>query len=185
MFGTGAFAGVINVITRKPADYPGVKVDIKGGSFNTYITNLKYGVKYSDNCSLGLNLYVYETAGSKDLILEKDLAYGAPWGLAPGRVKSGYSNYSASMNFAYKDLKIDMNYIDNLRDDLLPQAGMMTQDNEDKRNRHGYIEVNYDLPVTANLSLRNTASYGAHKFREKGQVFPAGFDLAKSFLFRY
>jgi iron complex outermembrane receptor protein len=45
LYGTNAFAGIINIITKDGADYPGIRLRAGGGNFTTQTYGLTYGLR--------------------------------------------------------------------------------------------------------------------------------------------
>jgi outer membrane receptor for ferrienterochelin and colicins len=65
--GASAFFGVINLITRKPADIDGLETSVEGGTFETYKTRATYGHQFGDGLGLVLSGSVYHTHGQSRL----------------------------------------------------------------------------------------------------------------------
>ncbi len=80
LYGTNAFFGVINVITRQGSDLQGVEVSGAVGSFNTYNSRISYGNEFNSGLkvllsasllsSRGQNLYYKEFAAINNGIAE-------------------------------------------------------------------------------------------------------------------
>lgn len=106
MYGTNAVSGVINIITKKPADVRGVRLDAMAGGFNSRLNDFTYGF-YDETGEIGLNISgMFRRSDKADL-----------------RGAAGDNNWSSSMeNFEddkaldakieYKRLTVGLNYQD-------------------------------------------------------------------------
>lgn len=103
IYGADAFAGVINIITKGPADLDGAEVGGRVGSFNTRDAWGLYGGKLG-GFDMSLSLEYHRTDGA-DSIVEADaqtLFDGGPGGVsfAPGSVNLQRENLDARLELA-------------------------------------------------------------------------------------
>ena len=93
LYGADAFAGVINVITKKASDINGTVFGARGGSFGTTDTWVQYGGNY-DGWEIALSLDYLRSDGDKDRIVDADLqttldaALGTHASKAPGPLET-------------------------------------------------------------------------------------------------
>jgi len=178
LYGTNAFAAVVNVITKTPAEIDGTAVDVKYGSFETTQADLTYGKVFGDwEVALNLN---YDNAddnfGEK---YERDLLVGTNLSLAPG--DSGYrerENYTASANLKFKDLSLSGLYFDGQWTDGAPPAGALTETKSYSNEEYYFVEAKYDWRVSDRLKIKPKVSYDYCDFDWKSQYFPNFFMLA-------
>jgi len=70
LYGTNAFFGVINVITKRGRDVRGTEISGEVGSFDTYRARGTYGDKFSNGLEMLLSGSYYRSAGQKYLYYE-------------------------------------------------------------------------------------------------------------------
>ncbi len=126
LYGSDAFSGVINIITKSAADTPGTEFGVRAGSFHTRDGWVQHGG------TLGpVQVAAYVRHGKSDgfrSIIEadaqsrNDFLYGTDASLAPGPVNVGYTATDANLELTYKLWKARFGY--KLRDDLGTGAGI-------------------------------------------------------------
>ena len=67
LYGSSAFFGVVNVITKSGRDIQGTEVSAAGGSFESYQGRISYGDKFSNGLEMLLSGTYYESAGQHEL----------------------------------------------------------------------------------------------------------------------
>lgn len=67
MYGSSAFLGVINVITKRGASIDGIEVAAGAGTFGTYDSRLTYGAKAASGIEWLVSGSLYESAGADTL----------------------------------------------------------------------------------------------------------------------
>jgi outer membrane receptor for ferrienterochelin and colicins len=70
VYGTGAFAAVINVITKRGRDLDAMEVSAEAGSWNTYKARLSYGRRLNNNLEFLLSGSFYNSLGQKQLFFQ-------------------------------------------------------------------------------------------------------------------
>lgn len=173
LFGTDAFAGIINVITKKPEEFDGTRVDVKYGTYDTKNADITFGKTFED-FSLGINLN-YEDADNYGFTTN-DRITGDPRAISPGRTEHGERTLNnASLYFEYKGLSVDVFYHDGEFDSFLPAAILMTEDGSTTDNKYGYIEAKYDFALSDALQIKTKASYDKTDYDVDSQWFPDGY----------
>lgn len=173
VWGTDAFAGIINVVTKKPEDIDSARVDLKYGTYDTKNADLTFG-KVSEEFSLGVNLN-YEDADYYGFTTNDRLT-GAPFAISPGKTEHGDRKlHNASLYLGYKGLTVDVFYHDGEFASFLPVTVMMTQDGTLTDNKYGYVEAKYDFAVSDALAIKAKASYDKTDYDVDAQIFPDGF----------
>ncbi|MBF0566597.1 MAG: TonB-dependent receptor, partial [Nitrospirae bacterium] len=102
LYGADAFLGVINVVTKEPADIDGVQMAATGGSFGTGGGDILYGKKF-DDLSLVINYDYLTTEGYKGTI-KKDILSKTPYSEAPGQTDLSRQRHDGFVELSYKDL---------------------------------------------------------------------------------
>lgn len=95
IYGSDAFSGVINVITKDADDIDNLEIAVRQGSFSTNDAWLHYGKKFQD-WNVSASLTYMETEGDKSRIINRDYqslldwVYGTQASNAPGALSTGY-----------------------------------------------------------------------------------------------
>lgn len=126
LYGSDAFSGVVNLITKGAADTPGTELGARAGSFHTRDGWLQHGG------SIGpVDVAAYVRRGRSDgfrAVIEadaqsrNDALYGTRASLAPGPVNVGYTALDANLQLAWGHWTARAGY--KLRDDLGTGAGI-------------------------------------------------------------
>ncbi len=99
LYGTGAFFGVINVITKRGRDFGGSEVSAAAGSQDTYKGRISYGRPLSNGGDLLLSATGYHSNGQKDLFFPEFNTPANNNGIAHNLDQDHYSNVFASTSF--------------------------------------------------------------------------------------
>lgn len=67
LYGSNAFFGVINVITKRGRDLQGTELSAAGGSYESYQGRVSYGEKFSNGLEMLLSGTYYDSAGQHQL----------------------------------------------------------------------------------------------------------------------
>lgn len=175
LYGTSAFAGVINVITRLPQDIDGCEIGSRYGSYNTSISNVSYG-KAGDNLSYSINANYLGSDGDKAHIF-KDIAPGAPYDQAPGTANLRTHRQEAELYIDYKGLVIDAQFQRFDRYYPLSEFYMLTDPAQAKDFNAGFMEARYTFDLSRDLKLRTRASYDNIYVDVRGGFLPNGYTL--------
>lgn len=71
LYGTNAFFGVINVITKRGRDIKGIELSTEVGSFDTYRARVTYGDKFANGIELLLSGSYYDSEGQDFLFYQE------------------------------------------------------------------------------------------------------------------
>ncbi len=177
LYGTNAFAAIINVITYKPMDVQGVKVDGKYGSYDTAFGDLSLAKVFKNESQFSVNVNRQQSNGA-DLKVERDSLYGTPFSLASARsMDEDYDRTQYSTEYVYKDFSFYASYMDLSNCYPVPIMGAMTQEGGEKDMDYAYMEVSYNFHFSDETSLKTTLSYDYYKTEEYSQEYPYGFTL--------
>ena len=179
LYGTNAFAGIINVMTYKPEEVKGLKVDGKYGSYDTVFGDLSLAKVFDNESQLSINVNRQQSNGA-DLKVERDGLYGTPFSIASTRgMDEDYDRTQYSAEYIYKDFSFYASYMDLTVPYPVPIVGIMTQEGGDKDMEYGYMEANYNFHISDLTSLKTTLSYDSYKHEEYTQEYPYGFTLGR------
>jgi iron complex outermembrane receptor protein len=130
LYGGNAFAGVINIITKKAEEAKGVNITLKGGSFNTREAGLLLGKSFKD---FKINAYFnyYRTDGQQ-IPIEEDILTGDPVngpvslaGTAAGHTVEGRKRITTTLNLRYKDFYLKGLFLDSRRNHYYTPRGAL------------------------------------------------------------
>jgi iron complex outermembrane receptor protein len=153
LHGSSAFFGVINVITRRGADFKGVEVSSSAGSFGAYQGRFSYGGKLTNGVEMVLSGSYGASEGHRHLYYQEYQAVNG--GIADRRDGAELFNLFGSL--AWQDLSFQAGFGATEKD--LPTGSFSSVFN-DPRNRtvdeHGFAELKYDhaLEHEANVMAR-------------------------------
>lgn len=99
LYGTGAFFGVVNVITRKGSDVAGTEVAATAGSQDTYKGRLTYGRSLSNGGNLLLSATGYHSNGDTNLFFPEFNSPATNNGFAHDLDQDHFSSVFASTSF--------------------------------------------------------------------------------------
>ncbi|MFC3378964.1 TonB-dependent receptor plug domain-containing protein [Rugamonas sp. CCM 8940] len=126
LYGSDAFSGVINIITKGAAETPGTEIGARLASFQTRDVWLQHGGKLG-SVDVAAYLRVGESDGQKSIIdadaqSRNDKLFGTRASLAPGPVNTGYEAVDANLDLARGQWRARFGY--KLRDKLGTGAGI-------------------------------------------------------------
>ncbi len=114
LYGSDAFSGVVNIITKTAADTDGTDVGVRAGSFGTWDTWVQHGGK-SGPLDVAAYLRVGDTDGFRSTI-EKGAAGTS------GPVNVGHNSIDGNLDFGYGKWRLRFGY--KQRDDMGTGAGI-------------------------------------------------------------
>jgi iron complex outermembrane receptor protein len=142
LYGSNAFLGVINVVTRRGKNVGGVEASVDSGSFETYRGRLTYGKTYGKGLDLIASGTLYDSKGD-DLFFPEFDDPATNNGVAAGRDGDKFGSAFASLS--WRDFTFQAAYVDRNKD--IPTASFDTVFN-DPRNRtedkRYYADLKYE-----------------------------------------
>lgn len=126
LYGSDAFSGVINIITKAPAEAAGTEIGARGGSFGTGDAWVQHGGKIGP-VDVAAYLRVGRTDGYHSMIAadaqtRNDTLFGTRASLAPGGVEVGNKATDVNLEAAYGKWRGRFGL--KLRNDVGPGAGI-------------------------------------------------------------
>ena len=110
VYGADAFAGVINIVTKTPAEMNGLSMGARAGSFDTQAGWLQYGGSNGE-LSYGAVVEAYRTDGQRERIAADaqsflDAVSGTSASLTPDPVNLHLENLDARLELGYRHLTL-------------------------------------------------------------------------------
>jgi iron complex outermembrane receptor protein len=158
LYGTNAFFGVINVITKRGRDLQAVEVSGEGGTHDTYKGRLSYGNRYGNGLEMLLSGTRYESEGDDRLYYPEFDTSATNHGVARnGDVDEVYSLFG---KFSLGDLTLEGAYVD--REKGFPTAAYGTEFNDPRNqinSRQGVGQLVYEHHFADQFDLLARGSY--------------------------
>ena len=175
LYGSGAMAGIVNIITKDGEDVDGLQLTGRGGSYNTWETNALFG-KTIEGLEVAAYVDYLNTDGfrghvDQDQQSELDQRWGTHASLAPGNMKGQADQWDAQLTMKYKGLKFDGKYIGRKHDFYFGVRPIL--DNMSKMDyQQYYLNLSYDATVMEGLDLLVKAFRNQYSSNSTWQVFP-------------
>jgi iron complex outermembrane receptor protein len=170
LYGTGAFLGVVNILTKKGGDHP-TSISAEGGSFRSLMPHGEYSAKGDQH-----RIYVFaqatDSAGYGGRI-ESDAAGNNPFlaSSAPGKTNTGAKSQMAMASVERGDVSLLL-FVDKSKNRIpVGGAGVLTDENW-VGSDYGYVEAKYALPLSDTTKLSFTAYGDLTKSSARVEIFP-------------
>jgi len=160
IYGSNAFFGVINVVTRSGASVNGIEAATSAGSFDTYTGRVTLGKKLSNGLEYLVSATAYFSEGPESLRYKEFNSPETNSGIAADQ--DGTRSWSTFGKVSFGDFTLEGGYL--TRDKDVPTAPSGTVFNAPNLavNSRGYVELRY-LHETANgWSLSARAYYDSY-----------------------
>ena len=142
IYGAGAFAAVINIITKRGRDLNALEISADAGSWNSYKTRLSFGNRFDNGLETLLSGTFYNSQGHKELFFPEFDSPVTNNGIAENA--DGDQAYSMFGDFIYGDFNIHV--VGNSRTKHVPTASFGTVF-DDPRNEttdaRRYVDLQY------------------------------------------
>ena len=164
IYGADAFAGTINIVTKKARESDGMEIGSRTGSFNTKDVWINYGVS-GDRYNISASIEVHDTNGQEEKIANDaqsflDSISGTNASLAKGSVALNRKNIDGRLEIGYGDLTFRTGV--QIRKDAGLGTGIaqaLDPKGQVSSNRYN-ADLTYDnKTLTKNLGLKATVSY--------------------------
>ena len=178
LYGSGAMAGVINIITKDGNDVDGLQLTARGGSFDTFEGSALFGKNIN---GLDVAAYVdYRTTDGfrghvdRDRQSVLDERFGTHASLAPGSTKGDEYDWDAQLTVKYAGFKFDGKFIDRKRDLPFSFTSPTLDNSSNWHNKEYYLNFSYDVTPTEGLDLMVKAYRNQNSMDMRNQTFPKG-----------
>ena len=164
IYGTNAFMGVLNVITKKGNDIGGVEASGEAARFNTYKGRLSYGKKFTNGVDVVVSGSSYDSKGQTDLYYKEFDNPATNNGIAHNADGERYSSLFSTLMF--KGFKVQGAYIS--RDKTIPTAPWGTEFNNAGTftvDERGYLDMTYEHIFNDRSSITGTLYYDHYQYR--------------------
>ena len=122
LYGTNAFLGVINIITKRGRDLKGEELSADAGSLRTYRGRVTYGQQYASGLELLLSESYYNSNGNRQLFFPEFNSPATNNGIAQDADADQF--HSTFLSASYKDFALRAGYVS--REKHIPTASFGT-----------------------------------------------------------
>jgi iron complex outermembrane receptor protein len=174
MYGADAFAGVINIVTKKAGDIDGVNVGARGGNDDTKSTWGQYGGQWQ-GWNVASSLQYSHNGFDGDRIIKTDILGSSPPSLAPGPMQTQNERWNGHLNLQRKHWDIGF-WAFNEADAGLNAGTAGALDTKGRTNGSNYLaDFRYSTEDDIeNLELQGHASFLHTDVDANIYAYPAG-----------
>ncbi len=174
LFGSGALAGVVNVITYGPEDFSGIEVYAAGGSFATQRYGLRVGSKAGELRTFGI-VQFEDTDGPRRLV-PADSQSGRGASLAPGRTRDGLRGVETNYRVVYRDYELNLRVGNARSQGYVGLSDALGPDN-DLSYRQIMVDLGWAHTTASKGSFRASANFAQNRYRGFLKPLPPGFEI--------
>ncbi len=158
LYGTNAFLGVINVITKRGRDIGGTEASVEVGSWESFKGRATYGDKFANGLELLVSGSYYDSAGQDVLYFREFDAPATNDGIT---YKADDDQFpSAFAKLSYRDLTLQGGFVS--REKGIPTASYGTvfpTTETTSTDQHGYGSLQYEHEFSNELNLFGRVYY--------------------------
>jgi len=163
LYGSNAFFGVINVITKHGQNFKGAETSGEAGSFNTYKGRFSYGNQFQNGLEMVLSGSYYDSKGDERLFFKEFDDPATNNGIAEDL---DYDRYKSLFGkFSFHDFTLQSAYIE--RKKGVPTASFETVFNDSHFftvDEHFYIDLKYEHNFAHDLSVMARLNYNYYDY---------------------
>ena len=170
LYGTNAFFGVVNVITKRGRDIKGAEVSGEASSFNTYRSRLTYGNKFSNGVEMLLSGSLSDSEGYRELFYPAFASTNN--GIAKNADRDNLYYYSGKVSYADFTLLGGHQW----RKKNVPTAafGAVFNDNRDNTvDERTYLDLVYQHEFVNQLNVKARLYFDRYYYHEDLPGCPA------------
>ncbi len=162
LYGTNAFFGVVNVITKRGRDIKGAEVSGEASSFNTYRSRLSYGNKFSNGVEMLLSGSFSDSEGHRELSYPAFASTNG--GIAKDADRDNLTYYTGKLSYADFTLLGGHQW----RKKNVPTAAFGTVFNDNRNNtvdERTYLDLVYQHEFVNQLNVKARLYYDRYHYR--------------------
>jgi outer membrane receptor protein involved in Fe transport len=164
VYGSNAFFGVINVITKTAKALGGTQASVQVGDFGTSKARVTYGRQFESGAELLLSATGYQSRG-EDLHFANSANPGVAQGTASG---INYDEYkSAFAKYSYEGLRVEAAYSTRKKGAAAASYATGTQFLDPRAytvDTQSFVDVQYERDLGHELDLNIRANYGSYPY---------------------
>jgi iron complex outermembrane receptor protein len=164
LYGSNAFFGVINVITKRGRDLKGPEASASVGRFQTYTGRLTYGQRFQNGLEPLLSGSYLRSEGQRRLFFSEFNDPSNNGGVVKNR--DGDRAYSLFNRLDWQDFTLTAAY--NSRDKEIPTASYGTLFNDPRAettDQRGFIDLKYERTIVKDWAVLGRVFYDRYYYR--------------------
>ena len=164
VYGSNAFFGVINVITKTAKSLGGAQAALQVGDFGTTKGRVSYGRHFESGAELVLSATGYQSRG-EDLQFANSSNPGATQSTASGLNYDEYKSVFAK--FSYDGLRVEAGYSARKKGAAAASYALGTQFLDPRAytlDTQSFVDVQYERNLARDLDLNIRANYGSYPY---------------------
>jgi iron complex outermembrane receptor protein len=163
LYGTNAFLGVINIITKKGRDLNGAEVSADGGSLQTYRGRTTYGQQFADGAEVLLSETVYDSKGHRQLFFPEFNSPATNNGIAQDDDTDQF--HSTFLSTSYKGFSLRSGYLSREKHMPTGSYGTVFDDSRtETTDARAYADLQYTRPLGDAWELNARGYYDWYKY---------------------
>ena len=177
LYGSNAFAAIVNIITYEAEDLDGLQITARGGNFETAQVNALFGKTFGE---VGIALdFDYSEYGSYQGYIEQDvqtmldLIFGSNASLAPGYTRESSEKLDFMLTLRYKGLRFDGRYADRERVPSIGISPVLNNHSETPSTDYA-LGLSYTQDVATGVNLLGKVYHNYTHMDYYYQVYPEG-----------
>jgi iron complex outermembrane receptor protein len=163
LYGSNAFMGVINVITRNAADFDGLEISGEAGSYKTFKERLSFGREFSNGSQVLLSGSNLNSKGQNLYFKEfDDPSTNKGWADSCDSTKSG----SIFTSFRHKGFSLQGVFASREKD--IPTAPYGVAFNDDRtwvKDERAYLDLSYNKSLDETTTMKARAFYDHYRYK--------------------
>ncbi len=177
LFGSGAVAGVVDIVTYDPGDFTGIEVYAEGGSFASQRYGLRLGSEAGELRTFGLIEFQDSDGARRPVPADSLTGFGAS--LAPGKARDGLRAIETNYRVNWRDYELNLRAGNARSDGYIGLAEALGTN--DIAYRQLMADLTWQRVVPDKGNFRVTASFAQNRYREHLQPLPPGFEVRDGF----
>ncbi len=164
LYGTNAFFGVINIITKQGQDFKGTEISGEAGSFDTYKGRLSYGNKFQNGLEILLSGSLYDSKGQRHLFFKEFDDPATNNGVAENADDDQYNSFFTKLSF--HDFTLQAAYVS--REKVIPTGSWDTVFNNPRTrttDELSYIDLNYNYDFGRQTNIQARVYYDQYYYK--------------------
>jgi len=165
LYGSNAFFGVINVVTKRPSALKGLEVSLEAGSSDTYKERVSFGHRFGSGLEMVLSATNYRSKGGSLYYKEYD-SPETNFGRSDGNDSDAFKSFFA--DFKFSGLRVQGAYA--ARTKGIPTGAWNTVFDDDRTkvsDTQGYIDVRYEKKFEHDQYLSARLFYDYYRYDGK------------------
>ena len=164
LYGTNAFLGVINVITKKGRDIKGIELSAETSSYNSNRGRLTIGKKLQNGVEFLLSGNYYGSIGNRSLFYKEFDSPATNNGVADKKDHENYSNMLGKISYGDFSLQGGLSW----RKKQIPTASFGTVFNDSRNgsvDQRGYLDLKYQHDFANEFTVKGRLYYDQYYYR--------------------